>query len=91
MNHMARKHLKLQHYGGMNRARMSGVNLPLLDSLRVAHRLRHGHGGHVMSAGSIPVFVVRDFVRPFREQIDWPSFVHLYAGPGTTRMHNNQP
>ena len=28
----------------------------------------------VMSAGAIPVFVTRDVVLPFREQIDWPSF-----------------
>ncbi len=28
----------------------------------------------VMSAGAIPVFVARDVVLPFREQIDWPSF-----------------
>lgn len=33
----------------------------------------------VMSAGSIPVFVARDFVRPFREQIDWPSFSFIFT------------
>lgn len=27
-----------------------------------------------MSAGAIPVFVVRDWIKPFQEQIDWPSF-----------------
>lgn len=33
----------------------------------------------VMSAGAIPVFVVRDWVRPFREQIDWPSFSFMFT------------
>ena len=28
----------------------------------------------IMSAGAIPVFVVRDWIKPFQEQIDWPSF-----------------
>ncbi|CAN0057968.1 unnamed protein product [Laminaria digitata] len=32
-----------------------------------------------MSAGVIPVFVVRDWVRPFREQIDWPSFSFVFT------------
>lgn len=32
-----------------------------------------------MSAGSIPVFVGRDIVRPFREQISWPSFSFLFT------------
>lgn len=32
-----------------------------------------------MSAGAIPVFVARDIVRPFREQIDWPSFSFLFT------------
>lgn len=40
----------------------------------------------VMSAGAIPVFVVRDWVRPFEEKIDWPSFSYLFSpddvGPG---------
>lgn len=27
-----------------------------------------------MSAGAIPVFVVRDWMKPFQEKIDWPSF-----------------
>lgn len=39
-----------------------------------------------MSAGSIPVFVVRDFVRPFREQIDWPSFSFMFT-PDQVRMY----
>ncbi|CAN0206852.1 unnamed protein product, partial [Scytosiphon promiscuus] len=30
--------------------------------------------GEVMSAGSIPVFIGRDLVLPFVEQLDWPSF-----------------
>lgn len=30
--------------------------------------------GEVMSAGSIPVFVGRDLVPPFQEQLNWPSF-----------------
>lgn len=33
----------------------------------------------VMSAGAIPVFVGRDMVRPFTEQIDWPSFSFLFT------------
>lgn len=33
----------------------------------------------VMSAGAIPVFVARDVVLPFREQIDWPSFSFLFS------------
>lgn len=33
----------------------------------------------VMSAGAIPVFVGRDIVRPFREQIDWPSFSFIFT------------
>lgn len=28
----------------------------------------------IMSAGAIPVFVVRDWIKPFQEQIDWSSF-----------------
>ena len=33
----------------------------------------------VMSAGAIPVFVTRDAVLPFREQIDWPSFSFSFS------------
>lgn len=32
-----------------------------------------------MSAGAIPVFVARDIVRPFREEIDWPSFSFVFT------------
>ncbi|CAN0442925.1 unnamed protein product, partial [Hapterophycus canaliculatus] len=32
-----------------------------------------------MSAGAIPVFVVRDWVKPFQEQIDWPSFSFVFS------------
>ena len=32
-----------------------------------------------MSAGAIPVFVARDFVRPFSEQYDWPSFSFTFS------------
>lgn len=32
-----------------------------------------------MSAGAIPVFVVRDWVRPFSEQIDWPAFSFMFS------------
>lgn len=35
--------------------------------------------GEVMSAGAIPVFVARDYVRPFREQFDWPSFSFMFS------------
>ena len=39
-----------------------------------------------MSAGAIPVFVVRDWVRPLEEKIDWPSFSFVFSpddvGPG---------
>ena len=28
----------------------------------------------IMSAGAIPVFVVRDWIKPFQETVDWPSF-----------------
>lgn len=33
----------------------------------------------VMSAGAIPVFVVRDWIKPFHEQIDWPSFSFVFS------------
>lgn len=33
----------------------------------------------IMSAGSIPVFVGRDLVPPFMEQIDWSSFSFAFA------------
>lgn len=33
----------------------------------------------VMSSGAIPVMVVRDWVPPFREQIDWPSFSFAFT------------
>lgn len=33
----------------------------------------------VMSAGAIPVFVVRDWIKPFQEQIDWPSFSFTFT------------
>ena len=32
-----------------------------------------------MSAGAIPVFVARDFVRPSSEQYDWPSFSFTFS------------
>lgn len=35
--------------------------------------------GEVMSAGAIPVFVARDYVRPFREEFDWPSFSLMFS------------
>ena len=39
-----------------------------------------------MSAGAIPVFVVRDWVKPFQETVDWPSFSFVFSpddvGPG---------
>ncbi|CAN0539294.1 unnamed protein product [Ectocarpus sp. 8 AP-2014] len=35
--------------------------------------------GEVMSAGSIPVFVGRDLVPPFKELIDWSSFSFAFA------------
>lgn len=35
--------------------------------------------GEVMGAGAIPVVVARDFVLPFREQLDWPSFSFSFA------------
>ncbi|CAN0080035.1 unnamed protein product, partial [Ectocarpus fasciculatus] len=35
--------------------------------------------GEIMSAGSIPVFVGRDLVPPFMEQIDWSSFSFAFA------------
>ena len=33
----------------------------------------------VMSAGTIPVFVVRDWIKPFQEQVDWPSFSFTFS------------
>eukprot|EP00752_Nemacystus_decipiens_P012932 g11446.t1 len=33
----------------------------------------------VMGAGAIPVIVARDYVPPFREDIDWPSFSFVFA------------
>eukprot|EP00903_Cladosiphon_okamuranus_P006586 g6434.t1 len=33
----------------------------------------------VMGAGAIPVFVTRDYVLPFREQIDWASFSFSFS------------
>ncbi|CAN0380846.1 unnamed protein product, partial [Ectocarpus fasciculatus] len=35
--------------------------------------------GEVMSAGAIPVFVGRDLVPPFLEQIDWPSISFAFT------------
>ncbi|CAM9522844.1 unnamed protein product [Ectocarpus fasciculatus] len=35
--------------------------------------------GEVMSAGSIPVFVGRDLVPPFLEQVDWPSISFAFT------------
>ncbi|CAM9976215.1 unnamed protein product, partial [Ectocarpus sp. 12 AP-2014] len=35
--------------------------------------------GEVMSAGTIPVFVGRDLVPPFLEQIDWSSFSFAFT------------
>eukprot|EP00903_Cladosiphon_okamuranus_P022150 g20371.t1 len=32
-----------------------------------------------MSAGSIPVFVTRDYVKPFTEQVDWAGFSFTFA------------
>lgn len=32
-----------------------------------------------MGAGAIPVIVARDYVPPFRERIDWPSFSFTFA------------
>lgn len=32
-----------------------------------------------MSAGALPVFVGRDIVRPFREQISWPLFSFIFT------------
>lgn len=32
-----------------------------------------------MSAGAIPVLVVRDWVRPFEELVDWPSFSFIFS------------
>ncbi|CAM9904738.1 unnamed protein product [Sphacelaria rigidula] len=32
-----------------------------------------------MSAGAIPVFIGRDIVRPFREQIPWPLFSFIFT------------
>lgn len=32
-----------------------------------------------MSAGAIPVFVVRDWVKPFQETIDWASFSFSFS------------
>ena len=33
----------------------------------------------VMSAGAIPVFVNRDYVRPFPERVDWSSFSFTFS------------
>lgn len=32
-----------------------------------------------MSAGSIPVFVVRDYVKPFTELVDWSAFSFSFS------------
>lgn len=42
----------------------------------------------VMSAGAIPVFVARDYVRPFPERVDWPSFSFMFPPEeiGTSMM-----
>lgn len=32
-----------------------------------------------MSAGTIPVLVVRDWVRPFEELVDWPTFSFTFS------------
>ena len=33
----------------------------------------------VMNAGAIPVFVNRDYVRPFPERVDWSSFSFVFS------------
>ncbi len=33
----------------------------------------------VMGSGAIPVLVARDYVLPFREQIDWSAFSFLFS------------
>ena len=33
----------------------------------------------VMSAGCIPVFVSRDYVKPFTEQVDWSEFSFTFS------------
>lgn len=32
-----------------------------------------------MSSGSIPVFVARDFVKPFTEQVNWSAFSFTFS------------
>ena len=32
-----------------------------------------------MSAGAIPVLVVRDYVKPFTEQVDWSAFSFTFS------------
>ena len=33
----------------------------------------------VMSAGCIPVIIARDYVKPFPEEVDWPSFSFTFS------------
>lgn len=55
-----------------------------LSEKRMSHLLalrtvQRPHPAQVMSAGAIPVFVVRDWVRPEKEKIDWPSFSFAFS------------
>ncbi|CAM9666002.1 unnamed protein product, partial [Ectocarpus sp. 12 AP-2014] len=45
------------------------------------HRL-----AEVMSAGAIPVIVVRDWVKPFPEKADWPSFSFTFSPDEVPQM-----
>ncbi|CAN0290615.1 unnamed protein product [Ectocarpus sp. 6 AP-2014] len=40
----------------------------------------------VMSAGVIPVIVVRDWVKPFPEKVDWPSFSFTFSPDEVPQM-----
>ncbi|CAM9966777.1 unnamed protein product [Ectocarpus fasciculatus] len=39
-----------------------------------------------MSAGAIPVIVVRDWVKPFPEKVDWPSFSFTFSPDEVPQM-----
>ncbi|CAM9443999.1 unnamed protein product [Ectocarpus sp. 4 AP-2014] len=42
--------------------------------------------GEVMSAGAIPVIVVRDWVKPFAEKVDWSSFSFTFSPDEVPQM-----
>lgn len=52
---------------------------PVRTNLSISLHYTHDMRAQIMSAGAIPVFVVRDWIKPFQEHIDWPSFSFTFS------------